>query len=859
MADRLFTGSQIRPACIKAIRNLTLILLGLQAVVCAAHAQGLTGNIKGTVSATAGNGTARPELLPGASLTLINRDVPTAIFKTVSNETGDFAFLELPAGTYALTVEAKGLPGVTREIKLTTGATLIVEIVLAPTVSESVTIREEEGLLSAGESTTSNTIRAAKLEELPLRADNYQGAAPLTPGIIRDPGGADHIKGTRSGENAYTVNGADVTDPVTGNLAFAIPLEAAASVRIEDNPYSAEFGKTTGGASNLETRTGGDKFKFGAARVFPTFHNIIGGKIDSFRPRVTFEGPLIRKRLNFLQSFEYRFSRIYVPSLSEPNDNSTSEAFNSFTQLDLTINANNRLKLVGALFPEKKRYVGLNTFNPQETTANTKQRGTLFSVSEQAIFQDKSFLSSLLAYKTFGLDVFGQGLRPLVLIPDENRGSYFADTRRSAKRWQWQEQYFARTFQLFGRHSFKLGGEFDYTTLTGQFFFRPIEIRRPDLSLSQRIDFLSPTDIDRSLKELSGFIQDRWEINQTLTLDGGIRFDRNSIAHKNEFSPRASVLYRPFTNDRTIIRAGVGLFYARSALSTRYFEPENPNREDDPFGNGGLGLNSQTNFPTRVVTTYDRDGQTILDGPREFLNVIRNPFRDARALRLSLQIDHRIGKHLTLRTGYVHRYTKNEPIITPELSDDGGGFLVLKSRGVSRYNEFQALALYDNRRFHNWTISYTWSKAQGNLNTADNFLGDFPAFVVRPDQYGALPFDAPHRFMAYGEIKAPYGLTVMPALEIRSGFPYSVVNDRLDFVGVRNSQRFPAFLSVDVTVLKSFTVPFLDKPARAGAIIFNITDHFNPRDVQNNLSSLQFGQFFNSLGTSVRGKFEIDF
>jgi hypothetical protein len=84
----------------KAIRNLTLILLGLQAVVCAAHAQGLTGNIKGTVSATAGNGTARPELLPGASLTLINRDVPTAIFKTVSNETGDFAFLELPAGTY---------------------------------------------------------------------------------------------------------------------------------------------------------------------------------------------------------------------------------------------------------------------------------------------------------------------------------------------------------------------------------------------------------------------------------------------------------------------------------------------------------------------------------------------------------------------------------------------------------------------------------------------------------------------------------------------------------------------------------------------------------------------------------------
>ena len=857
MRNSFFPGSQIFPGLIKAIRSLSLILLGLLAVVCAAHAQGLTGSVKGTVSATSGNGAARPELLPGASLTLVNRDVPTAIFKSVSDETGNFVFLELPAATYTLTAEAKGLPAVTREIKLTTGANLIVEIILAPTVSESVTIREEEGLLSAGESTTSNTIRAAKLEQLPLRSDDYRGAAPLTPSVVRDNGGADHIKGTRSGENAYTVNGADVTDPVTGNLAFAIPLEAAGSVRIEDNPYSAEFGKATGGASILETKTGGDKFKFGAARVFPTFHNIIGGKIDSFRPRVTFEGPLIRKRLNFLQSFEYRFSRIYVPSLSEPNDNSTSEAFSSFTQFDLTVNANNRLKLVGALFPEKRRYVGLNTFNPQETTPNTKQRGTLFSVSEQAIFQDKSFLSSLLAYKTFGFDVYGQGLRPLVLVPDENRGSYFADTRRSAKRWQWQEQYFARTFQLAGLHSFKLGSELDYTTLTGQFYFRPIEIRRPDLTLSQRIDFISPTDIDRSLMELGGFIQDRWEINPSLTLDGGVRFDRNSISHKNEFSPRVSVLYRPFTSDRTIIRAGVGLFYARSALSTRYFEPEN--REDERVGNGALGLSSQTNFPTRVVTTYDRNGQTILDGPREFLNVIRDPFRDARALRLSVQIDQRIGKHLTLRTGYVHRYTKNEPIITPELSDDGGGFLVLKSRGVSRYNEFQAMALYDHQRFHNWTISYTWSKARGNLNTADNFLGDFPAFVVRPDQYGALPFDAPHRLLAYGEIKAPYGLTVIPALDIRSGFPFSVVNDRLDFVGIRNSERFPAFLSLDVTVLKSFTIPFLDKPARAGAIIFNVTDHFNPRDVQSNLSSLQFGQFFNSLGTSVRGKFEIDF
>src|SRR4029077_11974000 len=108
------------------------------------------------------------------------------------------------------------------------------------------------------------------------------------------------------------------------------------------------------------------------------------------------------------------------------------------------------------------------------------------------------------------------------------------------------------------------------------------------------------------------------------------------------------------------------------------------------------GATSQTNFPERGVTTYASDGQTILDGPRTFQNVIRYPFRDASSLRWSLQVDRRLTKHLTLRAGYLHRYTKDEPIITPQLSNNDGGFLVLESQGISRYREFQLLALYDD-------------------------------------------------------------------------------------------------------------------------------------------------------------------
>src|SRR5258708_18355680 len=182
------------------------------------------GSIKGTVSATTSDASARPTLLPGARLTLVNRDLPDKPLKLVTDETGSFVFSDLPAATYKLSIDADGFPGVTKEIILAPGATVNVEILLTATVSASVTVRDDEGLLSTGETTTTNVIRAKTLSDMPLRAENYQSALLLTPGVVRDTSGGDHLKGARTGQSAYTVNGVDVTDPVSGNLTFDIAL-----------------------------------------------------------------------------------------------------------------------------------------------------------------------------------------------------------------------------------------------------------------------------------------------------------------------------------------------------------------------------------------------------------------------------------------------------------------------------------------------------------------------------------------------------------------------------------------------------------------------------------------------------------
>jgi Carboxypeptidase regulatory-like domain len=805
-------------------------------------AQPTTGHIKGTVKVSTQVAEGPTASLAGARLTLVNRELSEQFPKIVTDEGGNFIFSDLPAATYVLTAEADGLATVKREINLPPGVALTVEIVMTATISESVTIREEQGLLSTSDTSTSSTVRAQTLKDVPLRAENYQSAPLLTPGVVRGLDGADHQKGARAGQSAYTVNSVDVTDPVTGNLAFDIPLEAAANVKTEENPYSAMFGRLTGGATDLETKGGSNKLKFTAARFFPTYRNIFGGPIDSFRPRITFSGPIVSNRLFFLQSLEYRFTRTRVSSLAPPTDDSTSENFSSFTQFDLNINKTNSAKVVAAFFPQKVRFAGLNTFNPQPTTPNTKQRGALFSVTEQSIFKDLSFLSSTLSYKTFEVDVFGQGTQPLELQPEGNTGNYFADHRRSSQRFQWRETYYAHAFDFHGQHSFKLGGEIAYAQMTGVFRENSILIRRQDQTLAQRIDFGAPVRVSSSLREFTLFLQDRWVINQKLTIDAGLRLDRDGIARQNAIAPRLSFLYQPFKSYAAIFRGGVGLFYDRVPLSVGYF----------------------SQLPERTVTRFGGDGSSITDGPRRFLNLAASQLRNPRSVRASLQVDLPIAKNVTGRIGYLQRSTTSDFIVN---STDGSshGALVLSNDGRARYRELQLLAVYDNPRIGTWNASYVWSNARGDLNSIDNFLGDFPSFVVRPNQFGPQPFDARHRFLGYGQLRMPLDINISPVIEIRSGFPFSFVNEDLDFVGSRNQAgRFPTFLSLAVQITKGFTIPesvprIGGRRARVGLAVLNTTNHFNPVDVQNNLASPRLGQFFNSLGPSVRGKFEFDF
>lgn len=79
---------------------------------------------------------------------------------------------------------------------------------------------------------------------------------------------------------------------------------------------------------------------------------------------MTVTGPLVKDKIAFTQSFEYRFVRTPVQSLPAMKRDSKLESFDSFSQWDWKINDKQTATASVAVFPEKLDYLGLNTFTP---------------------------------------------------------------------------------------------------------------------------------------------------------------------------------------------------------------------------------------------------------------------------------------------------------------------------------------------------------------------------------------------------------------------------------------------------------------------------------------------------------------
>jgi hypothetical protein len=617
-----------------------------------------------------------------------------------------------------------------------------------------------------------------------------------------------------------------------------LPVDVVASVQAISNPYDPEYGRFTGAVSMVATKTSDyEKFHFSFQNFIPRLRDEGGSirGIDAATPRVTLTGPLLKDKIAITQSFEYRFVETPVNSLPPFHRDTKLESFDSYTQLDFAISSKQTANVSVAVYPQKLDYLGLNTFTTQESTPDFHQHGYQINVQDSYLVGKTGLLTSQFSYNRFNTDVIAQSDDPYRILLETTEGGFFNRQKRSTSRIGWQENYHSAPWKFAGTHQFNVGLSYEHSEYDGQQTFLPVEFDGASNLFVERITYTSPTSFQVSQNETAWYVGDQWAIIPRFTLNAGLRFDNDTVTSSTHAAPRVGFLLMLTGDGKTLLKGGIGRFYDRVPLLAAAF-PDVPDRTVSV-----LGLNGQA-----VSSVFY---QNQIDGE------LRNPSSTS----WNLELDRQVLTSLALRIAYEQRNTSDDIIVSPE-SHGTTGILELSNRGSDSYREVQVAARFKVGQ-HLLNASYVRSRAYGDLNDVNQFFGNLAQPVIDPDSRGRLSFDAPNRFLFWGTIAAPWGLTVVPVYDLHTGFPYSVQNEYREYVGPRNVDRFPTFSSFDIQISRRVRLSFHGKhvPARVGVGAFNLFNQFDPRDVQNNLASARYGGFFNSSWREYRGKFVLEF
>jgi Carboxypeptidase regulatory-like domain/TonB-dependent Receptor Plug Domain len=369
---------------------------------------------------------------------------------------------------------------------------------------------------------------------------------------------------------------------------------------------------------------------------------------------------------------------------------------------------------------------------------------------------------------------------------------------------------------------------------------------------------------------LGVFAQDSWKLHPRLTLDYGVRMDYDvepAPLQKNAYlSPRLGLAWDPMGDQKTVIRAGAGLFYAPVYYQVAYVT----NLLDDtgryisqifktpldgaqsPAAIWGAGV-ALGKLPFQQITEADLNALGIPTAPQSPGRVIfaADPdYKNNYSIQLSLGVSREITRDLSVELAYqmyrgVHiqvphevNYVENPAI---PVSESFGPTFMRIDPSITQQNIYQSIG---NSLYHGVTISvtkrysrnfqfqanYTISKA---IDDNTDFNSAFAAFIpTRLDLERALSaFDIRHNFVANGVIQTPFkagegqnffsrafaDITISPIVFLRSGIPFTVrwgrdVNgdthslyDR-PFRASRNSGRGDPFFSFDLRVNKQLYI-----------------------------------------------------
>jgi hypothetical protein len=821
-----------------------LVLVAACATASPAYAQ--NAQITGTLKDQSG------AVLPGVTVTIKNDE--TGLTRTATSAAdGSYRLPALPPGTYTLTTELAGFGTETRpSIVLVIDQTAIIDIALKPAaIAETVNVAGDALVVDTTASTVATSVTNQQIQDLPVASRRWIDLAMLTPGTSQDNirgffyrGNVNVGAGTREYSNGFVVDGVNNTWAEMGEPRQNFAMDSIREFKISTSNYKAEYGLATGGMVSVVSKSGTNDLRGSGLLFFRdqalTARTVFENERPDFKRYQyggTLGGPIVRDRTHFFFAYERTDeNQFYTVSTGgiwpEFDGTYLSDQYRwTYTgKVDHQLASNQTLFL---------RIAQENEYRPIVTAGgrthptasfdfavprNSAVVGHTWVVNPRAL-NDFRFQYAYAKYEVappfshgswdpgdFGADRLNF-CSPVFSYPSVQIGGCGNSQMGPEGRWQFKNDFAYLMPTRLGQHQWKVGVDYNYVTFRadtlgsplGSWTFpkdAPFNAADPTTYPTQYTNSL-PTYADIPVTHISGYIQDDWRVSRTVTVNAGLRYDRqigvfnedipdllsriedqlgrdgafplqipfhddgNQRGDRNNFGPRIGIAWDPGASGLTNIHAAYGMFYDNIRTLTNFGELTWPQAKNiiirNPSFPDALGGRSRDEFLSTAppnITVGD-DAQV-------------NPY----AHQFNVGVSRMIGSlfAVTADFTFVNRYSDRDTVDV-NLPDQTTRVRPFPQFARVSYwqstsdNTYRALLMKVEKRMANgyqFLVSYTLSDSKDDNFT--NALSDLYGFN-KFERAGAA--DRRHRLVASGIVQLPAGFQVSTIADFRSSLPFS--------------------------------------------------------------------------------------
>lgn len=718
----------------------------------------------------------------------------------VSDSNGEFVFKNLVPGKYTIRATQEGFGKFEKtdvEVKSNSKESLKIALEISVAV-ETVTVASETPVSTEPDNNGDALIlKGDKLDSLPDNPEDLQAALQALAGPGAGPNGGDiFIDGFKDGRMP--------------------PKSSIREIRINSNPYSAEYDRVGFGRIEILTKPGTSTFHGQG------FFNFNDESMNARNPFAANRAPYQSRQYggNFSGSFSKKgsffvdFERRAIDDLAIINANILDSNLNvtplsqslqtpltrtTFSpRVDYQINDTNSITARFGYTKTSNENSGIGGFSLASRAYNTSSVEKNLQLTETAVINKSIVSETRFQFLTRKSENSGSNSAlPTIQVFDAftSGGSNVGASSNESTRWELGNT----TSWTMGNHSFKAGARLRGISITdnsqnnfaGTYTFTSLDQYR---NVLLGVAGVTPTQFTITAGnpqakinqiDFSPFVQDDWRIRPNLTLNFGLRYEmQTNVSNNKNFAPRLGFAWSPdYSNGRngkTVIRGGFGVFFDRIGenLSLNADRYNGTNRQSYIVTDPNL-LALYPNIPTidtLVAFATTQNTYKLADN-------IRSPYN----MQTNIGIERQLPFNMTLSANYVNTRGYNQlrtrninaPIgyifgdTTSGTRPFGnvGNIFQYESTGKLSQNQF-SLNLRSNfsKKYSLFTMYML-----GNAKSDTDGTGSFPSNSYDlSDEYGRSSLDVRQRLVFGGNIQAPFGFNLSPFVIISSGQPFNI-------------------------------------------------------------------------------------